>query len=95
MSAPMSPPEAPRLPEALHHKVIAVKLQLELFERDLALGQTTARLATLERDAFRATLAPVEAEVLAVLGAAPGSRFDWASMSVVAPPAQADATADA
>lgn len=86
MSAPTVVPQG-ELPEALRHKALAIRLQLDAFDRDLALAQAHARLAVLERDAFKAGLPPVEAELLAALQAPEGATFDWTTMAVRRPPA--------
>lgn len=88
MTAPV-PVSQDALPELLRHKALAVRLQLDAFDRELALAQAHARLAVLEREAFKAGLPAVEAELLAALQAPEGATFDWTTLAIHPPPAAA------
>lgn len=80
MSAP-TPSPPPALGDALFHKAIAVRTQLQLHEAEIALHSTRAALARAHYDALAVGLGALEAECLAALGAPPGARFNWQTLT--------------
>ena len=67
----------PQLPELLLHKLMAVRLQLEAFDRELMLAQVTARNAVLERDELRRNLPPLVEQAREALHAPSTATFNW------------------
>jgi hypothetical protein len=83
---PQSVAQPRPLPEDLRHKALAVKLQLDGWDRELALAQVSARNALLEKDALQRQLGPLEAQLLAAMGAPAGATFNWQTLTADAPP---------
>jgi hypothetical protein len=81
-----APGPARTLPEGLQTKAIAVRLQLEAFDRELLVAQLQARIAMLERQALTANLPALEQQCLEALGAPAGARFNWQTLSFDPPP---------
>jgi hypothetical protein len=91
MTSPVPTPPA-ALPEPWLSKALAVKLQLDAWNRELALAQAAARIAVLERAALTAQLPALETALLAALGAPPDARFDWQTLTIAdAAPAATEA----
>ena len=84
MTSPVPTPPA-SLPEPLLHKALAVRLQLEAWEREVALAQAHMRVAQLEGAALRAQLPALEAHLLEALGAPEGARFNWQTLTADPP----------
>lgn len=72
----------------LLHKAIAVRAQLQAYELEAQLALTRAELARERAAALSANVPALEAQCLAALGAPPGARFDWATFTAAAAPAE-------
>jgi hypothetical protein len=75
MTSPVPTP-AP-LPEPLLHKLLAVRLQLEAYDREVVIAQLTARNATLERESLHRQLPPLVEQAREALHAPAGASFNW------------------
>ena len=84
MTSPVPTPPS-SLPEPLLHKALAVRLQLEAWDREIALAQAHTRVAQLEGAALRAQLPALETQLLAALGAPEGARFNWQTLTADPP----------
>ena len=73
------------LPEPLRHKALAVRMQLEVWDREVTIGQLQTRVAQLEAHALRANLSALEAELLEALEAPAGATFNWQTLSYQIP----------
>jgi hypothetical protein len=89
MSAATAAPGAPQLPEALLHKAIAIRLQLQNYAQAAELARAQLRIAELETARLAAGLPPVETELLAALEAPAGARFDWQTFGWTQPDGKA------